>query len=202
MATRLPADQRRRQLLDIACGVFAESGFHASSMDDIAGAAGVTKPVLYQHFKSKRALFVEVLRDVGGRLLGELATATTPATTGRERVEAGFVAYFGFVTQNEAAFRVLFGAAARNDAEFAVVVDEVLGEVADAISSLIEIPGTVEHRRVLAHAVVGIAEATSRDALSGEGSGIQPDVLARWVAELSWFGLRGIRTDEAASTSA
>ena len=196
MAPRLPADQRRRQLLDVACGVFAERGFHASSMDDIAGAAGVTKPVLYQHFQSKRALFVEVLRDVGGRLLAELATATTPATSGRERVEAGFVAYFRFVTENEAAFRVLFGAAARNDADFAVVVDEVLGEVAEAISSLIEIPGTAEHRRVLAHAVVGIAEATSRDALSGEGTGVQPDVLARWVAELSWFGLRGIRADE------
>jgi hypothetical protein len=48
---------------------------------------------------------------------------------------------------------------------------------------------------VLAHAVIGIAEATSRDALSGAGTGIDPEVLARWVAELAWFGLRGIRSD-------
>ena len=196
MGPRLPADQRRRQLLDIACGVFAQYGFHASAMDDIAAAAGVTKPVLYQHFASKRALFVEVLRDVGGRLLAELATATEAATTGRERVEAGFRAYFRFVTENEAAFRVLFGAAARNDDEFAVVVDQVLDEVADAISMLIEIEGTRAHRRVLAHAVIGIAEATSRDALSGDDNSVEPDVLAGWVAELAWFGLRGIRAEE------
>jgi AcrR family transcriptional regulator len=196
---RLPADQRRRQLLDIACGVFAQHGFHASAMDDIAAAAGVTKPVLYQHFASKRALFVDVLRDVGGRLLAELATATEGATTGRARVEAGFTAYFRFVTQNEAAFKVLFGAAARNDDEFAVVVDAVLDEVADAISMLIEIEGTRAHRRVLAHAVIGIAEATSRDALSGDGNSVEPDVLAGWVAELAWFGLRGIRAEETSS---
>jgi AcrR family transcriptional regulator len=199
---RLPADQRRRQLLDIACGVFAQNGFHASAMDDIAAAAGVTKPVLYQHFASKRALFVDVLRDVGGRLLAELATATEGATTGRARVEAGFTAYFRFVTKNEAAFRVLFGAAARNDDDFAVVVDEVLDEVADAISMLIEIQGTHAHRRVLAHAVIGIAEATSRDALSGDENSVEPDVLAGWVAELAWFGLRGIRAEETSAARA
>ena len=181
--------------------MFAQNGFHASAMDDIAAAAGVTKPVLYQHFASKRALFVDVLRDVGGRLLAELATATEAATSGRERVEAGFRAYFRFVTENEAAFRVLFGAAARNDDEFAVVVDDVLDEVADAISMLIEIEGTRAHRRVLAHAVIGIAEATSRDALSGEENSVEPDMLAGWVAELAWFGLRGIRAEETSSAS-
>lgn len=195
MTTRLPADQRRRQLLDIACCVFADRGFHASAMDDIAGAAGVTKPVLYQHFASKRALFVEVLRDVGSQLLASLAIATGEATTGRDRVQAGFAAYFRFVTENEPAFRVLFGAAARNDPEFARIVDDVLGDVADAISQLIEIEGTVEHRRVLAHAVIGIAEATSRDALTADGTALEPDRLAAWVAELAWFGLRGIRAD-------
>lgn len=193
MTTRLPADQRRRQLLDIACRVFADSGFHASSMDDIAGAAGVTKPVLYQHFASKRALFVEVLHDVGGQLLASLGTATAEATTGRDRVQAGFAAYFRFVTENEPAFRVLFGAAARNDPEFAVVVDNILDDVSDAISQLIEIEGSAEQRRVLAHAVIGIAEATSRDALTADGTALEPDRLAAWVAELAWFGLRGVR---------
>lgn len=195
MTTRLPADQRRRQLLDIACRVFADTGFHASAMDDIAHAAGVTKPVLYQHFESKRALFTEVLRDVGGQLRASLGTATAEATTGRDRVQAGFAAYFHFVTENEPAFRVLFGASARNDPEFAAIVDGVLEDVADAISQLIEIEGTAEHRRVLAHAVVGIAEATSRDALSADGSTLDPDRLAAWVAELAWFGLRGVRAD-------
>jgi AcrR family transcriptional regulator len=196
VTTRLPAEQRRRQLLDVACGVFASNGFHATSMDDVATAAGVTKPVLYQHFPSKRALFIELLENVGHELLGMLAEATEAATTGRERVEAGFAAYFRFVTGNEAAFRVLFGAAARNDAEFAEIVERVLDETADAISLLIAIEGTPEHRRVLAHALIGIAEATSRDALTNEGVLLDPAVLARWVSELAWFGLRGVRAEE------
>ena len=54
MSGRLPAAERRDQLLVVALDVFASQGFHATSMNDIAAAAGVTKPVLYQHFSSKR----------------------------------------------------------------------------------------------------------------------------------------------------
>ena len=196
MAMRLPAEQRRRQLLDVACDVFATSGFSATSMDHIATAAGVTKPVLYQHFPSKRALFVELLADVGRQLLDELTEATSRANTGRERVEVGFSAYFRFVTNNRAAFRLLFGASARNDQDFARIVDEVLHDAADAISQLIEIEGTAEHRRVLAHALVGVAEATSRHALTDPDASHDPDELAAWISELSWFGLRGIRPED------
>src|SRR6478609_4906241 len=76
---RLPADQRRLQLLEVARSRFAEQGFHATSMDEIAEAAGVTKPVLYQHFPSKHALYVELLEDTGRLLLTTLADATERA---------------------------------------------------------------------------------------------------------------------------
>ena len=94
---RLPAEQRRTQLLEVAIEVFAERGFHATSMDDIAEAAGVTKPVLYQHFPSKRALYRELLDDVDRQLTERLVVATAGATSGRERVQEGFAAYFRFV---------------------------------------------------------------------------------------------------------
>jgi len=197
--TRLPAERRRQQILDVACTVFANRGFHATSMDDIAAAAGVTKPVLYQHFPSKRGLFIELLDDLGRQLLVELEHATSSAHSGRERVEAGFAAYFRFVTGNEAAFRVLFGASARNDSDFADVIERLLDEVAHAVSLLIDIEGTVEHRRVLAHALIGIAEATSRDTLTDDGTDLNGEQLARWVSELAWFGLRGIRVEEPAT---
>ena len=193
---RLPAEQRRRQLLDVSCEVFAASGFHATAMDDIARAAGVTKPVLYQHFPSKRALMTELLEDVGRQLLDDLGTSTGAVETGRERVESGFEAYYRFVTGNRAAFRLLFGASVRNDAEFALIVDRVLHQAADAISEMIEIETTAEHRRVLAHALVGVAEATSRHALSDADASQDATQLARWVSELVWFGLRGVRADE------
>jgi AcrR family transcriptional regulator len=69
MAVRLPAPERRRQLLDVALEAFSARGFHPTSMHEIAEAAGVTKPVLYQHFSSKRELYLELLDDVAGRLL-------------------------------------------------------------------------------------------------------------------------------------
>src|SRR3954470_20805321 len=77
---RLPAEQRRTQLLAVAVEIFAERGFHATSMDDIADAAGVTKPVLYQHFPSKRALYRELLDDVDRQLTDRLAQATAGGT--------------------------------------------------------------------------------------------------------------------------
>ena len=98
---RLPAEQRRRQLLDVACQVFAAGGFHTTAMDDVANAAGVTKPVLYQHFPSKRALFVELLEDVGRQLLDGLEVATSAVETGRtigQGAVAGILAMNGFTT--------------------------------------------------------------------------------------------------------
>lgn len=194
---RLPAIERRRQLLDVAQDLFADRGFHATAMDDIAAVAGVTKPVLYQHFASKRALFCELLDDVGEQLLSQLNQATAPAPTGRARVEDGFAAYFRFVTHNPAAFRLLFGAAVRNDAEFAQRADATLEAAARVIATMIDLPVDDAHRLVLAHAIVGMAEATSRRSIAGDDPDIHQDseTLAAWLAEFAWFGLRGVRSE-------
>src|SRR3989442_7610557 len=162
---RLPAPRRRHQLLDVARELFAAGGFHATSMDEVAEAAGVTKPVLYQHFPSKRALYRELLEDVGRRLLGDITAATAPADSGRERVQNGFAAYFSFVGDNQSAFRLLFGASVRNDPEFAEVAESVLELLAGAVAEMIAVDVPPEHRTVLAHAVVGVAEAVGRRAL-------------------------------------
>jgi len=191
---RLPDDERRQQLLEVACGLFARSGFHDTSMDDIAEGAGVTKPVLYQHFPSKKALYGELLEDTGRRLLEHLGRATSRATSGRERVEAGFRAYFQFAVGDRSSFRLLFGASIRSDPDFAQTVDEVLRAASDTISDLIEIPASDEQRRVLASALVGMAEAVGRRALTEPA--VDADELARWIAELAWFGLRGVRAEE------
>ncbi len=192
---RLPARQRRSQLLEVAIGLFAEHGFHATSMDDIAEAAGVTKPVLYQHFPSKRALYRELLDDVDRQLTDRLVDATSHATSGRERVQDGFAAYFRYVASHRDAFRLLFGASVRNDAEFASVAESTIDRIADLIAQLIDIDAGPEHRRTLAHAMVGMAEATSRRVANEEGED-DPERLARWLAEMAWFGLRGVRADE------
>ena len=99
------------------------------------------------------------------------------------------------MAHDPAAFRLLFGASARNDAEFADVVDNVLTSAAAVVSTLIEIHGAPAHRLVLAHAIVGMAEGISRHSLTGPGGLQDPEQLASWVAELAWFGLRGVRND-------
>lgn len=197
MVTRLPAVHRRRQLLDVALEVFADEGFYGASMDQVAEAAGVTKPVLYQHFKSKRGLYLEVLDDVGHRLLEEIGRATTAAVGPRQQVEAGFHAYFCFVAGNESAFRLLFGGGARRggiaDQELASAGRGVEDAIVEAIAPLINAGIDDAHRVLLAHGIVGLAEATCRWWLA-EGRGeLGPEDLSRRTAELAWGGLRTVR---------
>ena len=192
-ASRLPAPRRRQQLLDVALQVFGEVGFHPASMNDVADAAGVTKPVLYQHFRSKRELYKQVLTDVGQQLLDAITKATAAAKSPHEQVELGFIAYFRFVESNEAAFRVLFGGGTRRDEEFAAQVALVEGAIADAIAALIDVEGlTAVQRRQLAHGLVGLAEGTSRLWMD-EGASEPTEDVARLVADLAWRGLRAIR---------
>lgn len=192
-AARLPAARRRKQLLEVALEVFGERGFHPTSMNDVAEAAGVTKPVLYQHFRSKRDLYREVLTEVGAELLDAITKATAAASSPHEQVELGFIAYFRFVAANEAAFRVLFGGGTRRDEEFATQVAEVEGAIAEAIATLIDVEGLdAAQRRQLAHGLVGLAEGTSRLWMA-EGAQQPAEDLARLVADLAWRGLRGIQ---------
>jgi AcrR family transcriptional regulator len=193
VSQRLPAARRRRQLLDVALSVFAARGFHATSMNDIADAAGVTKPVLYQHFSSKRALYRELLDDVGAQLLEAITKATTAATSPREQVALGFRAYFHYVDTRREAFQVLFGGGTRRDTEFATQVTQLEAAIAEAIAALIEIEDLApDDRRLLAHGIVGLAEGASRHWL-GEQIDADPDALAALLADLLWRGLRGVR---------
>jgi AcrR family transcriptional regulator len=193
VSPRLPAARRRRQLLDVALRVFAEQGFHDTSMNDIAEAAGVTKPVLYQHFGSKRELFSELLTDVGNELQETITKALTSAQSGHEMVELGFAAYFRFVDEHRDAFRLFYGGSFARDAEFAEVVGQVESAVAALVAGLIEIDGLQSsQRRVLGHGIVGMIEGASIHWLRSN-SEADPAALAHQLADLAWRGLRGVR---------
>ena len=192
MGPRLPAAVRRRQLLDVAIEAFARRGFHATSMVDVADAAGVTKPVLYQHFTSKRALYLEALNDVGCRLRQSIEKATADAPTPHSQVERGLDAYFRFVSRGDAAFTLLFGGGTRRDEEFARAAADVEASIARSIAALLEVDGLgVGQREVLASGIVGLAEGASRRWLAQEP---QPDVgeVAALISSLAWAGLRGL----------
>jgi AcrR family transcriptional regulator len=191
MSTRLPARERKDQILEVALSVFAARGFHETSMNDVAEAAGVTKPVVYQHFASKRALFLAIIEDVGDRMIAEITRATAEAEDGRSKAERGTVAFFRWVSRDRDAFRFLFDSGTRNDPEFALAMRKVLDATAEAIAPLISHDLDPDHLRTLAHGVVGTSEGVARHLLARNAS-FDPEVVGKQVAVLVWGGLRDI----------
>ncbi|MCU0259399.1 MAG: TetR/AcrR family transcriptional regulator [Ilumatobacteraceae bacterium] len=191
MTVRLSAPERRQQILDVALEVFGRSGYHGASMNDVAEAAGVTKPVLYQHFDSKRHLYEELIDDVGNRLLGAIAKATADAPDGKAQTERGYQAYFRWVAQDHDEFVLLFGGSMRRDDEFRDTLRRITDDAATAIAPLIAVDVDPEVQRVFAHALIGIAESASRH-LVERGEQFDPDEVAHRIAGLAWAGLRSL----------
>ena len=106
---RLPARERRVQIEDAAARLFASRGYEATTMDDIAAAVGVTKPIVYRHFASKKELHLFLLRrhrhELAAAALDELAAA--PERPIQERVRAMVAAWFAYV-EREPYARLLF----------------------------------------------------------------------------------------------
>jgi AcrR family transcriptional regulator len=198
---RLPADRRREQLLDVALTVFAERGFNAATMDDIAERAGVTKPLLYQHFDSKRALYLELVDSVARTMLEAIEKAVAAAEGPRQQVESGFAAYFQVVVTHADAFNLLFGSDVPNDPELSSAVRRVEDSIAEYVDVLIDAGLAEDHRRLLAYAVVGMAEGASRhflagrDPHAGDPHGSEATRLARRLGDMAWAGLRSVHRD-------
>ena len=191
MSLRLPASERKEQILDVALTVFASKGYHDASMNDIADLAGITKPVVYQHFASKRTLYLALVEEVGNRMINTIAKATSDASDGRTQAERGTIAFFRWVSEDRHGFRLLFESGIRNDDEFAYAVRRVVDNAAESIASLIAIDLDPAHLRTLAHGVVGASEGVARHVVS-TGAAFDPNVLGKQVADLLWAGLRSV----------
>ena len=192
MSSRLSAPARREQILDVALEVFGQAGYHGASMNDVADAAGVTKPVLYQHFDSKRQLFRALLEEVGNRMLSAIAKATADAPDGKSQTERGFRAYFRWVAEDRDEFKLLYSSGTRRDDEFRDAIRRITDQAASAIAPLIAVDIEPEHRHTIAHAIVGLAEGASRRLVDLDEH-FDPDEVARQVSDLAWAGLRAVR---------
>src|SRR5438105_8967463 len=134
---RLPRSQRRRQLLGAAQEVFVEQGYHSAAMDDIAERAGVSKPVLYQHFPGKLDLYLALLDQHCESLLQAIRTALASTTDNKMRVRATMDAYFAYVEDDGGAFRLVFESDLTNEPAVRERVDKVTTECAEAICEVI-----------------------------------------------------------------
>ncbi len=194
---RMRAPERRAQLLDVARKVFGRNGFHEVSMEDVAKEAGVTKPILYDHFASKRDLYLALL-DADAALLEARVRAALEAPTGnRERIRASFQAYFDFVDEHTEGFRLVM-----REAIFPVnlssKVDLVRERILAEVSALIvrESKGGVGAADAATAAVglVAMVEAGAQRTPGGarELRDRQVDTLVR----LAWRGITALNTAE------
>ena len=188
------APERREQLLQVARRVFSDRGYHAVTMDDVAAEAGVTKPILYDHFPSKRDLYRALLEADLATLRSEIRTAIENSRGNRERIRASFQAYFDFVEREGQGFRLLMQEAVGPEVDFrdmvAVFRDDVLRQVTDVIVR--ESRGSLDRTEAedVALGLIGMAEQVAQ-----HETGRSPADRKRTVdtlVRLAWRGITGL----------
>ena len=160
---RLPRSERRAQLLDAALGVFVENGYHQAAMDDIAARAGVSKPVLYQHFPGKLELYLALV-DQHSTELEKLVRDALALKDNKARINTMVNAYFDFVAQEGAAFRLIFESDLANEPEVRKRLDQVALTCAEAMADIIRAETSMDHDEAVLVGVglVGLAQTSAR----------------------------------------
>lgn len=190
---RMPREQRREQVLDAAREVFVVSGFHAAGMDEIAERAGVSKPVLYQHFPSKLDLYLALLDSGIHDLLTSTADAMRSTTDNKSRVLATMQAYFAFVEEQGGVYRLVFESDIINEPEVRRRVDRAHAGIAALIADVIaEDTGlSTEQALLLGSGLQGLAQVAATQWLKDAEPSISRDEAAGLVASLAWRGISG-----------
>jgi AcrR family transcriptional regulator len=190
--TRLPRPARRLQLLGAARDVFVAQGYHAAAMDEIAERAGVSKPVLYQHFPGKLELYLALLDESADELVRIVSEALSSTTDNRERVPATFKAFYDFVAGTGEAFRLVFESDLSNEPAVRERVDKAIYDCADMVSQFIREDAGVSDAdaHLLGMALVGMAQVTARYWLSTTRE-IPKDAAEQLIAKLAWRGISG-----------
>jgi len=190
--TRLPRPARRRQLLGAAQEVFVAQGYHAAAMDEIAERAGVSKPVLYQHFPGKLELYLALLDESVDELVAIVRDALSSTTDNKQRVPATFQAFFDFVSSSGEAFRLVFESDLSNEPEVRARLNRTMHACADMISQFIREDAGLsdEEAHLLGMALVGMAQVSSRYWLSTDRA-IPKEAAEQLLARLAWRGISG-----------
>ena len=189
---RLPRQARRKQLLGAAQEVFVAQGYHAAAMDDIAERAGVSKPVLYQHFPGKLDLYLALLEEHATELVERVRTALQSTTNNKLRVTACLAAYFDFVDGDDEGFRLVFESDLRNDPLVRDRVERMTQECVVAITETIshDTGFTPDEAFLLSIGLAGMAEIASRWWLAGTDK-VSKERAVELMAALAWRGISG-----------
>lgn len=193
---RLPRRERRAQLLSAALDVFVAQGYHAAAMDDIAERAGVSKPVLYQHFPGKLELYLAILDTACDSIIANCRHALESTHDNKQRVAAAIDAFYEYVGHDTGAFRLVFESDLTNEPAVRDHIDRVTTECADLIAAVIQddtgLPPAAS--RLLSVSLVGMAQVSARFWLTdtdGGLAGLTRDQATALVSGLAWRGIRG-----------
>jgi AcrR family transcriptional regulator len=162
-------------------------------MDDIAEAAGVTKPVLYQHFSSKLELYLAVLDQAIDELLAAADKALRSTADNKLRVQATMRAYFAFVDAKAGGYQLLFESDVMSQEEVRQRVDRAHALVAQRIAAVIaeDTDLTESQTLLLGSALQGMAQVAATRWLADPHEEMTRDNAADLVAALAWRGIRG-----------
>ena len=187
---RLPRGERRDQLIRAASEVFVDRGYHAAGMDEIADRAGVSKPVLYQHFSSKLDLYLAVLAQHVDVLVASVRQALRTTTDNRQRLRAAVAAFFDFIELDSQGYRLIFENDYVAEPQVAAQVKVATEACTDAVFDLISRDSGLEaHRaRMIAVGLVGISVDCARYWLDADRRISKEDAVEGTVA-FAWGGL-------------
>lgn len=178
--------------MTVARTVFVERGYHAAGMDEIAEAAGVSKPVLYQHFPSKLELYLALLDQGIADLLHSADTALRSTSDNKERVRATMLAYFAFVEDQGSAYRLVFESDVMNESAVRERVDRaheaIAAKIADVISSDTGLSN--DQAMLLGSGLQGLAQVAATRWLNSDEPRMPIDEAADLVSALAWRGIR------------
>lgn len=194
----MPRVARRAQLLESALEVFVAQGYHSAAMDDIADRAGVSKPVLYQHFPGKLDLYLALLDQSCDTIIDATRAALAATEDNKQRVTATMQVFYDYVANAQGAFRLVFESDLTNEPAVRERVDRVTTECSKMVAAVIHddtgLPDA--QSRLLAVSLVGMAQVSARYWLD-DRRGIAQHDAAMLVSGLAWRGIRGYpRTDE------
>ena len=192
-ATRMPREERRASLLEAANEVFTSRGYHAAAMDDIAEAAGVSKPVLYQHFPSKLDLYLALLDASCDSLVEVVRGALASHEHNADRVVATIDAFYAFVSSTSGEFRFVFESDLTGDGRVQERLWRVNNDVADSIAAVIaeDTALPAEQAKLLAISLVGLAQVGARYWVSDRSAAIGLEQAKQLVSTLAWRGISG-----------
>jgi AcrR family transcriptional regulator len=188
---RMTRTARRAQLLDAALEIFVAQGYHAAAMDDIADHAGVSKPVLYQHFPGKLDLYLALLDRSADALVATVREALVSTSDNHARVSATIRAYLRFV-DGEGTHRLVFESDLRSEPRVAERVDRMMWEAADLIADTVAADTGLASAdaRLIAVGLAGMAEVAARWRLDSH-SPVSQERAVELLGHLAWRGISG-----------